>query len=357
DDYLHPVKDVRDHRNNFDLIRLIAALQVLLLHHLAFFQFLDNDSTKLLERFIWNFPGVNVFFIISGYLIFQSLERNSLKLFIEKRFKRIYPALIICFFLTILLLLYFNSLSFKDVLSLDFGKWIVAQLTIFQFYNPEIVRDFGFSPPNGALWTISVELQFYLFVAILWYFLLKKIDKWKRNTILIICFIISALYNYLFNKYLHPDSLAHKLSFVFVLSYLYFFIAGALVYLNRTFFIKIFKGKALLWILIFISFGFVLDHFQIMYYRYVFNGLSFIMLVLLVGLVFSIANTRPSLSGKILKGNDISYGIYIYQMPFINLFFHLHLNTKPYQFALSLGLCVIFGFFSWFAIEKKVLKR
>jgi len=345
------------HDNNFDLIRLVASIQVLLLHHIAFFTSQTGINYDLINKLIWNFPGVNVFFIISGYLIFQSLERNKFSLFAKKRLKRIFPALIICFFLTIILLFSFNSLNYHEIFSLDFLKWMLAQLTLFQFYNPDIVRDFGFGPPNGALWTISVEIQFYLFVSALWYLFLTKCSKKSTNIILIILFLMSAIFNHIFNRFLSPDGLAYKLSFVFFFSYLYIFIAGAIIYINRDLLMPIFKGKALIWLSIFFSICFTLGYFEITYYRYVFNGLSFAMLIVLSGLVFSMAYTKSELSQRLLKGNDISYGVYIYQMPILNLFFHLSLNTSTYQFVCSIIFCLIMGFLSWFLIEKKVLNR
>ncbi len=340
------------------MIRLIAALQVLILHHFGFFfNNIDAETIKWVERLIWNFPGVNVFFIVSGYLILQSLERNQPLAFLKKRLKRIYPALLVCFLLTVALLIFLNSLTFQELLSKDFAQWTAAQLTIFQFYNPEIVRDFGISPPNGALWTISVELQFYIFIALLWYLSLRDKSKKQQNLTLLLWFVLSALYNYLFNRYLSPESLVFKLSFVFVGSYLYFFLAGAFIYINRVYFIEKFEGRALLWISIFLLTNITLDYFNVRYHRYVFNFLSFAMLILLIGLIFSLAYTRTDISNKLLNGNDISYGIYIYQMPVINLFVHLHLNTTIYEFLLSMVLCVVLGILSWFLVEKRVLKR
>lgn len=342
--------------NNFDLLRLLAAIQVLVLHHLAFFTH-STYSYKTIESLIWNFPGVNVFFLISGYLIFQSIERNSLATFAIKRIKRIYPALVVCFILTLVLLISFNSLNSKEIFSLDFLRWIFAQLTIFQFYNPDLVRDFGFGPPNGALWTISIEIQFYILIAGLWYWLLKNKSKRLQNIILVVLFIISATYNCLFHTYLLSDSLAYKLSFNFILSYLYFFITGILVYINKDWCISKVKGRAFWWLISFIAVCFLLAHFQIRYQRYVFNSISFFMLILLTGLVFSIAYTKASISRKILVGNDISYGIYIYQMPIINLFFHLKYNTSFYSLLLSIAICIVMGILSWVLIEKPMLKR
>lgn len=350
-------RHIGSHENNFDLLRLFAAVQVLLLHHIAFFSANSESTYGLIDRIIWNFPGVNIFFIISGYLIFQSLERNNILIFAKKRIKRIYPALFACFIFTVLMLILFNSLNTLEIFSFDFAKWVLAQLTVFQFYNPDIIRDFGFGPPNGALWTISVEIQFYIFIMILWHWVLVKKSIKTQNIVLALVFVVSGAYNYLFNTYLSPNGFAYKLSFVLVLPYLYFFATGGFIYINREFFIPKLKGKAFLWIVFFIVTCLLSDHFQIRYHRYVFNGLSFFMLVLLTGLIFSIAYTNMCLSKRILKGNDISYGIYIYQMPVINLFYQLKYNTNIPQFLLSVSVCIILGALSWFLIEKKILKR
>lgn len=341
--------------NNFLLIRLLAALQVLVLHHFEHFS-LTQISYQSVEKLIWNFPGVNVFFIISGYLIFQSAERNSITAFFPKRVKRIYPALIVCFVVTVLILLAFKSLRLVDIFSKDFLMWLVAQTTFFQFYNPELVRDFGFSPPNGALWTIAVELQFYAFTMLFWYAFLRKRSKLARNITLFVIFIISALFNLYYRTHFPAESMLYKLSFVFVLSYLYIFVVGALVYLNKSVVLRFFKGKALVWIVIFIAVSLLLNHFQLRYNRYAFNALSLAMLLLLTGLVFSVAYTKPSFSNQLFKGNDFSYGIYLYQMLVLNIFFQMKWNNSLLGLLASITICILFGIISWFGIEKRFLK-
>ena len=77
-------------KNNFDLIRLAAASQVMLLHGITH---LEVDA-PLLEQFVAYFPGVPAFFLISGFLISASWERNSdLRIFTANRALRIFPAL------------------------------------------------------------------------------------------------------------------------------------------------------------------------------------------------------------------------------------------------------------------------
>ena len=45
--------------------------------------------------------------------------------------------------------------------------WFVSQITIGQAYNPNFFRDIGVGVINGALWTITVEILFYIIVPII----------------------------------------------------------------------------------------------------------------------------------------------------------------------------------------------
>ncbi len=127
--------------NNFDLLRVIAALQVMIMHTTAHI-LLEHDYT--LNTF-WTFiieilsyiEGVPIFFLISGFLITMSYERNSnIKNYIQNRVLRIFPGLYVNIFLGVIILYYFGYLQFN----LEFFSWLMAQLTIVQFYNAEMFR-------------------------------------------------------------------------------------------------------------------------------------------------------------------------------------------------------------------------
>jgi peptidoglycan/LPS O-acetylase OafA/YrhL len=53
--------------------------------------------------------------------------------------------------------------------------WAGAQLSIAQFYNPQFMRDYGVGVLDGSTWTITVELQFYVLVPLLYGLL-----RWQR---------------------------------------------------------------------------------------------------------------------------------------------------------------------------------
>ena len=46
----------------------------------------------------------------------------------------------------------------------DIVVWTISQVTVFQFYTPSSIEIYGVGNPNGALWTISMELQVYVVI-------------------------------------------------------------------------------------------------------------------------------------------------------------------------------------------------
>ena len=87
--------------NNFDLLRLFAALEVVLLHSYPHL----NLPYPAFFNVILNFPGVTMFFVMSGFLISASLERNNdLRVYFKNRAFRIFPALWACIILTVIVI-------------------------------------------------------------------------------------------------------------------------------------------------------------------------------------------------------------------------------------------------------------
>jgi peptidoglycan/LPS O-acetylase OafA/YrhL len=86
------------------------------------------------------------------------------------------------------------------------------------------------------------------------------------------------------------------------------------------------------------------------------NNINVISYVLLCLLVFKLAFTQPNLSETLLSGNDISYGVYIYHMPIINLLLYYGIHETTISFALSFSLTFFLAMLSWIVIEKPSLK-
>ncbi|MFZ1324637.1 MAG: acyltransferase, partial [Candidatus Contendobacter sp.] len=141
--------------NNFDLLRLLAATQVLVVHGIDHL-YPDWIFLKYVLSF---FPGVPIFFVISGFLISASYERNpNLWQYAQNRILRIFPALWVCLTVSIFFAMVVGRVHFPIDKTIP---WLIAQATFFQFYNPDFLRSFGVGVLNGSLWTITIELQFY----------------------------------------------------------------------------------------------------------------------------------------------------------------------------------------------------
>lgn len=167
-----------------NILRGVGALFVIFYHFFIFFFTQQTFSASLLciepielaEPFylsvINSFPinlghfGVSFFFLISGFLIPSSLEKwSSLKEFLTHKFFRLWPSYVFCFLIGLLFvfgffLLFEQSLpySFSHVLS-----YILWMRDIFHY--PYI---------DGSVWTLEIQIKFYIFAGIIWYFCKKN---------------------------------------------------------------------------------------------------------------------------------------------------------------------------------------
>jgi peptidoglycan/LPS O-acetylase OafA/YrhL len=169
--------DTAARRNNFDALRLVAALSVVFSH-----SFLVAEGSEANEPFVWlsgnqcilGLVGVFVFFVISGYLVTESWCRRPLPgQFALRRGLRVYPGLMVNVALSALLLgplvtslplgAYFSSPELRD--------FLIKAVTL----NPGPLGLPGvlFADNavglhiNGSLWTLRYEIMMYLMIVML----------------------------------------------------------------------------------------------------------------------------------------------------------------------------------------------
>lgn len=336
--------------NNFDLIRLLAAIEVVFIHAIHHLK-IDGWPKLFADQVIVHFPGVPIFFTVSGFLIFWAFDRKpNLKQYFINRILRLYPALYVCLLITIALLLINSSLLLLS--DKGFYLWIAAQTTFFQFYTPESVRFWGVGTPNGSLWTITVELQFYLMVPIIYYLIKCQ----KSNKVLILFFLISLVLNFLVAS-LTENSLT-KLFFVSVTPYLFNFLIGTISYIYWEKLRDFIENKFLIWLSIYLIYCVFFGNFLGFDLRtYALTNILQVFSQILLGiLTLSFAFSFNNLSQKTLKHNDISYGVYIYHMLVVNSFVSLALLEKTIYLTLVLAITIIMATISWVFIEKPALR-
>ena len=330
------------YKNNFNLIRLLAALQVCIQHTLS------HLEIDLNIPIIGNFPGVIVFFTTSGFLIYDSFTRNqNLKRYFKNRFLRIFPALWICFFLSILLLLIFKIINPLDLMSSTILKWVAAQITIFQFWTPDVLRNWGVGTPNGSLWTIPVEIQFYIALP----FILLMFKRVKIIYKLTLLMIVSISFNLYLGASSNSETLIDKLIGVSILPYLFYFIIGIIIREYWRFFKVFFINKFIYWIIIYLISCYIFNIGPAYCPR---DFFGYIINFLLAFVTISFAYSTP-LFEKLLRHQDISYGIYIFHMLIVNSFVQLGYKKDVKYFFYSVLLTMMIAFLSWNYIEKRAL--
>jgi peptidoglycan/LPS O-acetylase OafA/YrhL len=177
-------KSSSDYRADIDGLRAIAILGVIIFH----------TFPKLIQG---GFVGVDIFFVISGYLISTIILKNlaegnfSFYHFYYRRIRRIFPALS-------LILIFAITFGWFVLLPSEYqqlGKYIVSGVGFVS--NFTAWQEFGYFDkiaeikPLLHLWSLGIEEQFYiLFPAILYL-------SWKRNVNLLSVIFLLALISFI----------------------------------------------------------------------------------------------------------------------------------------------------------------
>ncbi len=329
--------------NNFNLLRLLAALQVVLGHSALYFH-LQGEWLSWLAPF----PGVPIFFFISGFLIYRSycnLQDNRLKVFYTNRFLRLYPGLYFCLLLICISVLASGYLQAHPLVWSEFLRWLLGSLTFYQIYNPPFLRDYGTGAINWSLWTIVVELQFYFLTP----FIFILFTRYKKLAVLVFLAFVGVN---IFNSHLNPkvSTLEKMLNLSFAPS-IFMFMIGAYLSSSRA---------CMDWILrinpVFFLIAYVLAYqLSIQYNLGIGNDTNVLSFALLACLIFRLAYTLPQLSSRLLGDNDISYGIYIFHMPVINFLIYKQFGDTYASLGLTLAVVICISLVSWKLIEKPAL--
>lgn len=150
-------------RNNFDSVRLLAAAMVLYSHQLALS---GRAETTPLHFATWGYLGVMMFFVISGYLVCTSWERDPAPWrFLRRRALRIWPALAVVTVLSSFVLGPLLSHLPWPAYFASGETWAYLATAVFWIQQtlPGVFQDNPFARAvNGSLWTIPYEVGCYL---------------------------------------------------------------------------------------------------------------------------------------------------------------------------------------------------
>jgi peptidoglycan/LPS O-acetylase OafA/YrhL len=316
-------------RNNFDLLRLTAAIAVLVSHSFV----LSGHPEPAIGALNVGTIAVFVFFAISGFLITRSWDHEPrLGAFLAKRVLRIFPALIV---VVVLVALVAGPL----LTSLSAGSYFDAHATwtyvfknvvlVEQFHLPGVFthNPFG-SAVNGSLWTLPTEFRAYLFIALLGVLTILP----KRRAVLAIFAFVYVL------GLVAP---AHTRALLGTLMFYRVFLVGALLYLYREEIPRspvAAAGLIVAWIVL--------------------SGTSAGVAVATVAISYAaivLAYEKPVLT-RLTAHGDFSYGTYLWAFPVQQTIAHLwHHVTSLEMILVSLPITVLLAIASWRLVEGPAL--
>ncbi len=333
------------YRPEIDGLRAIAVIAVIFFHAIP--SFFPNG-----------FLGVDVFFVISGYLItniiYEDLTNKefSLIFFYEKRVRRIFPALLFTIFISEILA---YILLMPDALE-SFSKSVFFALSFTS--NIFFYKQTGYFDVDAELkpllhtWSLSVEEQFYLFFPFLCIFLFKQ-KLLNFGASIIILFMFFLLGAYLLHGLVTKDAFFYLLQTRF-----WEFLAGSTVVVLREYFQKYnpqssFQKSTLsmtgLALILFSLFGY--GDFA----NYNFLQLIIVVLATVLFLLFSSNN---DLWGKILATRYltsiglISFSAYLLHQPIFVFYRNINISSVNFQTYIFLIFFIfIISYFSWKYIE------
>ncbi len=331
-----------DYRPEIDGLRAVAVFSVIFYH----------SSVLIFEKKFLpgGFIGVDIFFVISGYLItklisneYKNTKKFSFLNFYSRRIRRILPALLFVIIAT------FPFIYFKTppIFIIDYLKSIISinlfVSNIFFWklgFGYDQLQNVQFQPFLHA-WTLSLEEQFYLIFPIIYFFIFKKFNKY-----LLIVIAIGFLLSLLLSDY---ASYAHSaINFYVLPTRAWEFLAGSIIFLLEP------KKKSFSKPLssFFISVGVIFIIISIFYFDDKMYLPSILSLIPVLGTFFIIYFKHDeNYFIKILQSKlstsigKISYSLYLWHFPIFIIYPDLN-------FIFQIIIIFFLSIFSYFLIEQ-----
>ena len=346
---------------HLDGLRAIAVIFVILFH-------------SGIELFSGGFIGVDIFFVLSGYLItgiiFKKLESNSFSLydFYAKRIKRLIPPVIIIKFFSLVVGYYLMN-PYQFLILIDQAFYSTILLSNFYLSNNSDYFSLStFENPLMHTWSLSLEEQFYLIFPIIFFIIYYKFKN--RIVLFLSLFLLISLFMAQFggNLTFEKPFIEYKLyffnqpgfaSYFLPIGRFFEFLFGSVSYLLTTKLKKItFSHKALSYIGIFLIF------LSLILYDGNSNFPNFLTLIPIIGTILIIVyypEKNSYINFLTLKPfifiGTISYSLYLWHQPLF-AFYRIKFNSEIPILAICIIIFIsfIFSYLSHKYVETKFRK-
>lgn len=329
--------------------RFLAAISIVIFHFgKEFFPFTDSSINFLVQQA--NF-GVSYFFILSGFIMIISYgNKKSINWmdYVKNRFARIYPLYILGILVMII----------KPLLLLDINIFdLFYSLVMIQAWIPGKVMLYNF--PG---WSLSVELFFYMIFPFL-YNWIYRFQKGLKSITLVFFFIwLSSqliLHYFLSTDFTNGGTniVRNQLLFYFPLMHLNEFLVGNLA---AMFFLRYKddynKNYDIAIIIVVLLLVLTLKYNSGLNYHNGFLALFFVPLILLLSLNTGKITTIFKTKFLVFLG-EISYGIYILQLPVFYYSKGFYLENPTVTFFMKLSFHLLISAITYLCIEKPLREK
>ena len=329
--------------NNFNLIRFLAAIGVLVSH--AYPLSLGRGTAEPLSTTLGISLGtlcVYIFFAISGLLITQSwINSNSFLRWVSARVLRIIPGLAVVLILTVLVLGPITTSQTQAEYWADASiySYVPRNLILFdiQYDLPGVFAETPYSEiVNGSIWTLRFEALCYTAIAVL-----GLSGAFRSPVIAAVC--ISLWIGFAFLWVLTAETIVVPFNlFYFCYFSLPFATGCALFVVRRHVPLNVTVALALVFLL------------------FVTRGTTWFTLTLPLAVSYSVAYLAYVPSGALMRFNaigDYSYGFYIYAFPSQQFVAWLIPGVSPLKNMLvAFVITLTFAVLSWHVVERPSLR-
>ncbi|MEM5312029.1 acyltransferase [Paraburkholderia sp. JHI869] len=337
---MQPTSQLTHPRDNFDAIRLIAAVIVVYGHS---FPLTGTVSPGILGNAVQTL-AVKVFFVLSGYLVLGSwvADRSPVR-YLWRRCLRIFPGLVACILLTMFVVgPALTDIPLAEYFRNPWFRWYAENIALHPSYALPGVFEHNVYPNavNGSLWSLPVEFSMYLLapLVLLW-------GRGQKVRLVTATVILCAL-SLRMVRIAPPTTpiVLYATSIVSALDAAPYFFLGACWRVIATRKAYDIQG-ALIAILLLAAIPEGKVPYEIGLY------------VVLPYAILSFCLAKPALFGWMGRWGDLSYGVYIYGFLIQQIVSHLfHTDGRPLlNFGLSIVPTLLLAAASWHWLEKRFL--
>ena len=339
------------YRPEIDGLRAIAVLTVIFYH-------------AEINFFKGGFIGVDIFIVISGYVITKLFFNNySLNNFIEKRIRRLFPSLLLMILTTTL----FSYFFLLPIHFMNLGQSLIANMfsisNFLFFYQTNYWDSAVLTKPLLHTWSISLEIQFYIFISVIFalfrnYFL-KIILFFFLISIFLILFFDNTVFEINFREF-------NLNNYFLIFARLWEFLLGSIIafVLNIKKFDNYFKKLNF-----FHNFGVLVILISLFLVQTPINYPNLSTFIPVLGSAIIILSSNKQNSHFLLNNSffihigKISYSLYLWHFPiFIFFFYCFDFNLSFLNKIYALLITYFISFISYKFVElpfykKKILQK